>query len=299
MRKRTALLLGLIGLLLASATGAFLAGVEGLAALAFAAAAVLIALWLGVKVFRRLLWSVGRRLAFSYFLIGVLPIPLVVVLVGLAIWVFSGSLVGHLFRDTAVTLQHELEESTADALERFRDGRDPPQAGDGIAYAYYREGRKVAGYASAPERWPEWMMEPERDAEGLARHVPYVVDGDGDVTIAAAVAGGEVGALAVFTGELDRELRERSGVWVELQREAQRAEVEVFGREVALGTPAKTSREVLREQFFGTAQRELPWLDRPILYSLQVLGEPHPLSGDADADLPPMGAVLNATPRTV
>ena len=126
MRKRNALLLGLIGLLLASATGAYLAGAEGLGVLAAAAAIVLLLIWAGVKLFRRLLWSVGRRLAFSYFLIGVLPIPLVVVLVGLTLWLLSGTLVGHLFRDTAVGFQRELDETAAHAFERFRDGRDPP-----------------------------------------------------------------------------------------------------------------------------------------------------------------------------
>ena len=40
--------------------------------------AVLGMLWLLWKVYRSFLYKVGRRLAFSYFLLGALPIPLVV-----------------------------------------------------------------------------------------------------------------------------------------------------------------------------------------------------------------------------
>ena len=301
MRKRTALLLGLIGLLLASATGAYLAGVPGLAVLAALAACVILLIWGGIKLFRRLLWSVGRRLAFSYFLIGVLPIPLVLLLLGLALWVLSGTLVGHLFRDTAVGFQRELDETTAQAFARFRDGGKPPEAEGDVAFAYYRAGRKVAGFEGAPDVWPGWIVEPERAAEGLSKHVPFVLGPSGDVTLAAAVEGNGSGALGVYTGELDRELRERSGIWVELLREESskaNLDIEVFGRGVELGGPP-TSRAALREQFFGTAQRELEWLDRPILAWFEALATPRPLAGEVPRDAPPMGAVLNATPRTV
>jgi serine phosphatase RsbU (regulator of sigma subunit) len=300
MRKRTALLLGLIGLLLASATGAFLAGVPGLAVLAAAAAGVLLLLWGSVKLFRRLLWSVGRRLAFSYFLIGVLPIPLVLLLIGLALWVLSGTLVGHLFRDTAVGFHRELDETTARAFERFRAGHTAPEREGDVAFGYYRAGQKVAGDPLAPAEWPAWLVEPDRGQEGLAKHVPFVLDEDGDVTMAAAVEGDGSGALGIFTGELDRELRERSGIWVELLRDdrKERVEVEIFGRDV---NPARrpTSRAALREQFFGTAQRELPWLDRPILAWFEALGAPSQLTEEPAANVTTMGAVLNGTPRTV
>src|SRR5204863_8049051 len=45
-------------------------------ATALAAAEAVLGLgWLFLRAVRRFLWRVGRRLAFSYFLIGVLPIP--------------------------------------------------------------------------------------------------------------------------------------------------------------------------------------------------------------------------------
>src|SRR6187399_2024394 len=102
MRKRTALLLALIGLLLGAAVVAGVLGIRGLAMLAAAGALVLGLLWLGVRIFRRLLWRVGRKLAFSYFLIGVLPIPMVILVVGVGLWLLSGALLGHLFRDTVI-----------------------------------------------------------------------------------------------------------------------------------------------------------------------------------------------------
>lgn len=302
MRKRTALLLGLIGLLLATAVGAYLAGVEGLAVLVAAAATVLVLIWVGIKAFRRLLWSVGRRLAFSYFLIGVVPIPLAVLLAAVGLWLLSGTLVGHLFRDTAVAFQRELDETTAHALERMRDGMTPPESEGEIAFAYYRDGRKVSGAEAAPAEWPRWLVEPDGRQQGLAKHVPFVVTPAGDVTVAAAVEGAGIAALGIFTGELDRQLRDRSGIWIELLRDERRqggVEVEVGGRSVQIrGAP--TSRAALREQFFGTAQRELSWLDRPILVWFEQLGAPQPL-GDPTAaeDAPRMGAALNATPRTV
>src|SRR5690606_12912888 len=153
---------GLIGLLLATATGAYLAGVEGLAVLAGAAAVVLLLLSGGIKLFRRLLWSVGRRPAFSYFLIGVLPIPLVLLLIWLALFVLSGTLVGHLFRDTAVAFQRELDERTVRAFEQLRDGQVPPASDGEVAFAYYRDGHKIAGPAAAPAEWPRWLVQPDR-----------------------------------------------------------------------------------------------------------------------------------------
>jgi serine phosphatase RsbU (regulator of sigma subunit) len=303
MRKRTALLLGLIGLLLACSAGAFLAGAPGLAAFAAAAAGVLLLLWLGVKLFRRLLWSVGSRLAFSYFLIGVLPIPMVLLLIALASWVLSGTLVGHLFRDTAVAFHRELDETTSHALARWRDGERPPDVEGDVAFAWYRDGKKVGGLANAPAEWPRWMIEPERGEEGLAKNVPFVVEEDGDVTIAAAVEGNGIAALGVFTGEVDRELRERSGIWIELLRDEndnRRVEVEVFGRQVEVAG-APSGRAALREQFFGTAQRELAWVDRPILAWVETLGHPRELTPEGAAAVAPpaMIAVLNGTPRTV
>jgi serine phosphatase RsbU (regulator of sigma subunit) len=300
MRKRTVLLLGSIGLLLACAFAAAMAGVEELAVLATTAALLLLLGWLGVKLFRVFLWRVGRKLAFSYFLIGVLPIPLAIVLLGVALYLLSGTLVAHIFRDTILALHHEVEESAGDALDRFRRGAGPEREGD-LAFAYYRDGRRIGGDASLPETWPAWVLTPAGGEKGIGRHVPFVVTADNVTTLAAGVEGDGHAALGVFVGELDRELRERSGIWVDLVKsnaEKERVSVQVGGRQVSLAMPTE-QRAALRKQFFGTASRELPWQDRPILTWLEVLGTVRELHGDGTSDNPPMGALLNATPRTV
>jgi serine phosphatase RsbU (regulator of sigma subunit) len=298
MRKRTVLLLGTIGLLLACAVGAFAAGLRELAVLAAAGAVLLLVAWGSAKLFRVFLWRVGRKLAFSYFLIGVLPIPLVLVLIGVALWLLSGTLVGHLFRDTVLALHHELEEGTGDALERWRRTGEAPARDGELVFAYYRDGRRVAGDDSLPSKWPRWVVEPAAGEEGLARHVP-LVNAKERATIAAGVQGNSDAALGIFAGELDRELRERSGIWIELVQPKEGLDVQIGGRSVNLGGPTSQGRAALRDQFFGTAQRELAWLDRPLLTWFEVVGTVRRLDGEGPSNTPPMGAVLNATPRNV
>ncbi|HEV8630153.1 MAG TPA: SpoIIE family protein phosphatase, partial [Thermoanaerobaculia bacterium] len=301
MRKRTVLLLGLIGLLLGSALAAGALGVRGLAALAGAAAVVLALLWVSIGLFRSFLWRVGRKLAFSYFLIGVVPIPLAIVLAAVGLWLLSGALVGHLFRDTAVAFHRELEETTAGALDDFRDGHPRLRDGD-VLLAYYRGGKKVSGATSAPEQWPAWLVQPEAGEEGLARHVPLVRDARGRVTMAAAVESNGSSALGVFTGDLARELRERSGLWVEVApwtAGGQRVDVQMFGHHVGLNIPLSNRQAALRNEFFGTANRELALADRPFLAWVEKLGSPRALLGGGPRDPQALGAALNATPRTV
>ncbi len=301
MSKRTVLLLGAIGLLLACAVAAGAGGLHGLFVLALSAALVLLLLWGGVRLFRLFLWRVGRKLAFSYFLIGVLPIPMVGVLIGVAIWLLSGALVGHLFRDTAVAFHRELEETTADALDAFRDGHPRLREGE-VLLAYYRGGRKVAGASFAPDEWPAWLVQPESVDEGLARHVPFVLDPRGRLTMVAAVEGDGNGALGIFQGDLERELRERSGLWVEIapwSDAGKRVDVQFFGHHIPVSMPVAERKAALRGEFFGTANRELPMADRPFLAWVERLGSARPLAGGSRRDTQPMGALLNATPRTL
>ncbi|HXT19646.1 MAG TPA: HAMP domain-containing protein, partial [Thermoanaerobaculia bacterium] len=305
MRKRTVLLLGVIGLLVVCALAAQLAGLHSLFMLAMSAAVVLLVLWGSIRLFRRFLWRVGRKLAFSYFLIGVLPIPMVTVFVGVALWLLAGALVGHLFRDTTVAFHRELEETTADALDAFRDGKPRLRDGD-VLLAYYKSGKKVSGATFAPAAWPAWLVQPEGAAdEGLARHVPLFVDPRGRVTIAAAVEGGDgAAALGIYQGELDRELRERSGLWVEIQPwsdAGQRVDVQLFGLHLPVSMPMAGRKQALRREFFGTANRELPMADRPFLAWVEKLGRARPVAGGAGPrnDAQEMGALLNATPRTL
>ncbi|HXT52846.1 MAG TPA: SpoIIE family protein phosphatase [Thermoanaerobaculia bacterium] len=302
MRKRTLLPLTLIGVLLLCSFFAHLAGLRGLYVLTLWAAVVLIAVWGGFRLFRRFLWRVGRKLAFSYFLIGVLPIPMVAILIGVALWLLSGALVGHLFRDTAVAFHREIEETTAEALDGFRDGHPRLRDGD-VLLAYYKDGKRAAGASFAPEAWPEWLVQPGKGDEGLSRHVPLMLDPRGRLTLAAAVEGADgTAALGIYQGDLDRELRERSGLWVEIapwSAAGQRVDVQLFGHHLPVSLPMAERKEALRREFFGTANRELPLFDRPFLAWVEKLGPARTLTTTPRKGAQEMGALLNATPRTL
>ena len=70
---------------------------------------LLLLIWLTWRVVRIFLWRVGRKLTFSYFLIGMLPIPMVALLVGLTAYLLAGFFLGHLYRDALGSLQQDLD----------------------------------------------------------------------------------------------------------------------------------------------------------------------------------------------
>ena len=82
--------------------------------------------WALRQIFRILLWRVSGRLAFSYFLIGVVPIPLVALLVSVGLYILAGFFLGHLYRNAAVTLQSDLQYMARSELDRMlgRKGKD-------------------------------------------------------------------------------------------------------------------------------------------------------------------------------
>jgi HAMP domain-containing protein len=116
------------------------------------------------KVVSALLFKVGRRLAFSYFLIGVLPIPMVMLLLGVVAYLLASFFIGHLYRDALRSLEADVAAATrARAVAYLVDGRPPahaapPQAGEtpGMVFAYYRNGQRVAGDPRLPATWPTW-----------------------------------------------------------------------------------------------------------------------------------------------
>ena len=57
---------------------------------------VMLAAWRAVSAF---LYKVGRRLSFSYFLIGVLPIPMVLLLLAVVAYLLACFFIGHVYRD--------------------------------------------------------------------------------------------------------------------------------------------------------------------------------------------------------
>ncbi|HEY0783174.1 MAG TPA: hypothetical protein VGE98_12010, partial [Thermoanaerobaculia bacterium] len=80
-----------------------------LALLACAGIGLLLFLWMLFRVYQGFLWRVGRRLAFSYFLLGVLPIPMVLLLFAAGAYLVSGFFLSHLYRDAQRGLTAEIE----------------------------------------------------------------------------------------------------------------------------------------------------------------------------------------------
>jgi hypothetical protein len=77
--RKLRLLLALLAVLvvLGMLAAADMPVVSVLAGLFLGSTILLLLMWAAWRIYHAFLWRVGRRLAFSYFLIGVLPIPLV------------------------------------------------------------------------------------------------------------------------------------------------------------------------------------------------------------------------------
>jgi len=255
-----------------------------------AGATVLVLLILVWGLFQRFLWTVGRRLAFSYFLIGVLPIPMVLLLLLTGAYILAGFFMGHLFRDATRSLQGEVQ-ALADArrLEFVRTGR-PPEAASGsrtdVLLGYYRNGRRVAGDPHAPAAWPDYLL-PHAGSSGRAgdagtagdtgdssatgnagnagstgghRHetlAPLFAREDGTPTLAALSTrgnGADLGVVALYTGPLEVTLSEKSGVWVEMIRPDEPETGQVI-RLRFFGSRALPLQRIHRERSLGDAAR--------------------------------------------
>ncbi|HLE82895.1 MAG TPA: SpoIIE family protein phosphatase [Thermoanaerobaculia bacterium] len=233
---------------------------SALAKIAFWIVAAGLLAWLLWRAYRRLLWHVSGRLAFSYFLIGIVPIPLATILVLIVAYGLTGFYLGRIFHDTAAGVQRDL------ALAAATGGRQPGPALGPVEIASYRDGRRVEGSERAPETWPAWLAAeplapappPEAaaapaSAEGAAAEAPAAEDAaragwadgagptwvelaDGSLTLAAAVETAPgTGTLAFAAGDLEALVRERSGIWVQPADESRRQTVKV--RDVSIRVP--------------------------------------------------------------
>ena len=223
---------------------------------------------------RRLLWRVGRRLAFSYVLLGLLPFLLSLVLVVVAAYLLSGFFLGHLYRDAAISLHQEIDASSEFFIEPlemeaiFDPSMLPASSVRGTALAYYRNGSRVAGDARAPEDFPAWLV--QEDASDLRRDSilpPLVALPDGSATLASASARGTSGVVAFFDPDagdsLERRLSSQSGVWIRLGRpgeeEGADTAVLLFGAtEFVLQPLARNRGGADREAFFESQNASSP-----------------------------------------
>jgi serine phosphatase RsbU (regulator of sigma subunit) len=223
-----------------------------LAKIAFWIVAAGLLAWLLWRAYWRLLWHVSGRLAFSYFLIGIVPIPLATILVLIVAYGLTGFYLGRIFHDTAAGVQRDL------ALAAATGGRQPGPALGPVETASYRDGRRVEGSERAPETWPAWLAaeplapapppedaatpgpaesagdesQPAEEAAGAApadgAGPTWVELADRTLTLAAAVETAPgTGTVAFAAGDLEALVRERSGIWVQPADESRRQTVKV------------------------------------------------------------------------
>lgn len=266
--------------------------VSGLAQLTLAAGGVVLTLWLLWKAYRSFLYKVSRRLAFSYFLSGVLPIPLVLLLTGVVLYILAGFFLGHLYRGAVTDLQRELE-----ILVRSESFRGLP----GIAWAEYRQGRRIAGDRRLPERWPAWASPGARPAASRDPERQRFFAGPGGVpTLAAAVERDGRGVLALYSGNLNREIGRRGSLWVEIDRpdDPDLIQIEVAGQSLPLRRIRRGDHAGEAERFFKDLSRGEKYWDDPLLWWAEVSGPLlDPRTGRVLSER--LNVTLNGTPRTV
>lgn len=276
-----------------------------LAKLTLGAAAAVFVPWLAWKAYNAFLYKVGRRLAFSYFLVGVLPIPLIALLAGVVAYLASGFFLGHLFRDAADKLQADLRTQARVQAAAFADtGRSPSGTTGDVAFGYYRQGHRVGGDPRTPAAWPAWLdaADPADEQGDREAGASFVTGEGGGPTFAAAASVRGYGAVAIFVGDLDRELSRASGLWIKCYRsddpELDLISLEVSNRKVPLGRMRRKDQAGEAEKFFKERSKGERFWDEPVLWWGEIAGPLHDReSGKVIADY--VAANLNGTPRTV
>jgi HAMP domain-containing protein len=252
----------------------------------------LLALW---RLMKAVLYKVGRRLAFSYFLIGVLPIPMVVLLLGVVAYLLACFFIGHVYRDALHSLDAEIAAATREAAELYvRTGVAPaaPAAAPRgsrpeMVFAYYRNGERTAGDRRAPAQWPSWAQQQAATATTAATvttaamatgppGLPSLYTGSLGCPILAAAAGSaDRGVLGAYAGDIDLELSRRSGLWVETNRPGDPANVmrvNMGSHELPLLALGHARNLGEAQRFFKRRARAGGWWDRPLLWWAQTTG---------------------------
>ena len=301
MQRSTLGLLTLIGILLTAGGIAIGLGFQVFGALAMAAGTTLLVLWGTVLLLRKVLWRVGRKLAFSYFLIGVLPIPMVALLIGLSAYVLFGALLGHAFRDNLSDVHREFELHLEPLMNKIVDGKAPNlDKYKGLRIAYYRKCVLVdSNFEGAPHDWPDWITSTP-GARGSNDAIPFTQIDEDFPRMTVTLERGEVELIAFLDVELAKILRERSGIWVEFEQaeDESRVQVELFGSEKVVLGSGKAVGTKSRQEFFADAA---PWWDlwrHPLLIWGEGLSNTYSLT-DPEAAQENLSAMLNADAETV
>ena len=270
------------------------------------AGALLLLLWLGWKLLRLFLWRVGRRLAFSYFLIGVIPIPMLVAVTLLSAYIITGFFVGHLYRDATRSLESDLKTAARARLTDFAGSGTMRPQDDEMIFGFYSNGRRVSGDRRTPAAWPEWLRDADEDQVGdiqRERAQSFVALPDGTIAQAVAVSDRNMGVVAVYAGGLEIELERRSNVFVRLltmdDRDRNIVRVSIGKRTFPLRTflPGGTGDEELGQlrPSDEAADPEQPWWLRPVIWWGEIAG-PYRQLEDGAIVSEEMTASLNTTP---
>jgi len=258
---------------------------------------------------RRLLWRVGRRLAFSYMLLGLLPFLLSLVLVVVAAYLLSGFFLGPLYRDAAIGLHEELEACSGFLLQPLEmwllASSSLPAAQGGAALAYYQGGALAGGDPRAPASFPAWL-ETDGATDGQRRRnrvPPLVVLPDGSATLAAVFRRGTSAVIAFYDpatgGPLERELSGRSDVWTQLRGPGETDgagwTVQIFGGpQFVLQPLARTQGSAEREEFFESLNASSPFS----IVGVEMAGPLHAFADGAPVS-PPVSVSLSSVAVTV
>jgi HAMP domain-containing protein len=272
-------------------------------------AAVILIPWLGWRAYRAFLWKVGRRLAFSYFLLGVLPIPLLLLMLTVLAYLLAGFFLGHLYRDAVQSVQSDLASRAEARLDAFAAGGKPRrETATDVTFAYYgKDGRRIGGDARLPSHWPAWLENAQKATAGNGPRwegIPHFIapGSSGRPTLAAAVSRDGLGVAAVYTGDLEVELSRRGQIWIELYRsddpDLDTISVEVFGRKVPFQHVRKEQQAEDATRFFKQISGGERFWDDPVLWWGEISGAlSDPETGRTAAVY--VAANLNGTPRTV
>lgn len=305
LTQTTLLISGVIFVLLRVLALALDSGVlRTLSKLALACLVLVALAWAFRALWRSFFWRVGRRLAFSYFTVGVLPMAMLALIFLLAAYLFGGFLLGHIYRDALDDLQVELRGAAATRLAGvLQRGADPATDAGPFAFADYRNGRKIAGGSEAPLLWPDWLESPDapdaphasdagadagatsagtqqevRGAKPSARS-PFVALSDGRISAAAAARAQERGVVVYFAGNLDEELRRRTRIWLELLRDddprrKSTTRLQIFGLELRLGGLDRTPEQTAEYYKLNPPKQEgAPrFLEKPTVVRLESTG---------------------------
>ncbi len=229
-------------------------------------------------VLQWILWRVGRRLAFSYLLLGMLPLLLIGVMLAVTGYLLSGFYLGHLFRGALDGIENELAVATqvvaehGDSLGRATDDSSlGAEARLPMRFVEYQNGVRKGDDPGAPELWPSWLLD-QRPFETSVldesgnHHLPALValSADDDPVLAAAASSGDRQVLGLLDADLEVVLRSRSGVWTELftdpKQNTRLTRLDLFGETFYVLPRERSTGTEEQWQFLESQGGSKPWL---------------------------------------